>query len=267
MEIQWSLVLFTVLAGAGSWMFVGAAVSEFTDRGKEASFLTSIIAIVLIIAGGLCSVTHLSHPTRMLGAISHPTSGIAIEAFMLGFACLAIIVYLVLLKRSSSDKARKVVAVVGAVLGIAFSFLMGESYMMAARANWNSVVVPLEYAVTSMVLGVSLYLLLLACRKEKEAVAFYGLPLAVAGAISLIVGLVYGFFSGVTAEAMQFWGCVVVLGTIVPIVCGAVSMKKADAALALMLCSSVGALVGSVVFRMLMWTSGTGMYVFFNALS
>lgn len=266
MEIQWSLVLFTVLAGAGSWMFVGAAVSEFTGRGKDASFLTSIVAIVLIVAGGLCSVTHLSHPTRMLGAISHPTSGIAIEAFMLGFTCLAIIVYLVLMKRSSSDQARKVVAVIGAVLGILFSYLMGESYMMAARSTWNHFIVPLEYAVTSMVLGVSLYLLLLACRKENEAVSFYGLPLAVAAAISLIVGVIYGTFAGLHGEVVQFWGCVVVLGAIVPIVCGAVLMKKSDLALALTVCSGAGALIGSVVFRMLMWASGVGLYTFFGAL-
>lgn len=266
MEIQWSLVLFTVFAGAGSWMFVGVAVSEFTGRGKSVSFATSLIAMALIIVGGLCSVTHLSHPTRMLGALSHPTSGIAIEAFMLGFTCLAIIVYLILLKRSSSEQARKAVAAVGGVLGILFSFLMGESYMMAARATWNHFIVPTEYAVTSMVLGVSLYLLVLACRKEKEAAAFYGLPLAIAGAISLIVGIIYGVFSGVHAEVLQFWGCVVVLGALVPIICGAALMKKPEAALGLTLCSSVGALFGSVVFRMLMWASGVGLYTFFNGL-
>lgn len=265
MDIQWSLVLFTVFAGAGSWMFVGAAASEFTGRGKDRSFVASLIAMILIVIGGLCSVTHLSHPTRMLGALSHPTSGIAIEAFMLGFTCLAIVIYLVLLKRSSAEGPRRVVAVIGTLLGIAFSYLMGDSYMMAARATWNHFLVPLEYAVTSMVLGISLYLVYLAACKEKEAVSSYGLPLAVVGAVSLVVGLAYGFFAGVTGDP-QFWLCVVVIGAVVPIVCGAVLMKKAESALPVSLCAAVAALIGSVVFRMIMWASGVGLYTFFSSL-
>ena len=72
MEIQWSLVSFTALAGAGAWLFFCVGVDAFVQRTNKAAFPASLLAVVLLALGGLCSVTHLSHPDRMLGALAHP---------------------------------------------------------------------------------------------------------------------------------------------------------------------------------------------------
>lgn len=63
MEIQWSLVLFTALTGMGGCMFACVAADEFLGRAKAAAFPAAVAALVIAVAGGLASVTHLSHPT------------------------------------------------------------------------------------------------------------------------------------------------------------------------------------------------------------
>jgi len=84
MEIQWSLVLFTALTGMGGCMFACVAVDEFLGRAKAAAFPAAVAALVIAVVGGLASVTHLSHPSRIMGALSHPTSGIFTEALLVG---------------------------------------------------------------------------------------------------------------------------------------------------------------------------------------
>ena len=132
MEIQWSLVLFTALTGMGGCMFACVAVDEFLGRAKAAAFPAAVAALAIAIVGGLASVTHLSHPDRIMGALSHPTSGIFTEALLVGCLCVCVVVYLVLFKREAGAGARKAVAVIGAVFGVLLSF-------MASRTWWRRV--------------------------------------------------------------------------------------------------------------------------------
>ena len=94
MEIQWSLVLFTALTGMGGCMFACVAADEFLGRAKAAAFPAAVAALVIAVVGGLASVTHLSHPDRIMGALSHPTSGIFTEALLVGCLCVCVVVYL-----------------------------------------------------------------------------------------------------------------------------------------------------------------------------
>ena len=169
MEIQWSLVLFTALTGLAGWLFVCVAVDEFLGRAKKASFPAAVVSIVVAIVGGLASVTHLSHPDRIMGALSHPTSGIFVEAVLIGCLIVCVAVYLVLLKREAGVGARKAVAVVGAVFGVLLSFMAGESYLMSARPNWNTQLLPLGYLLTVAPAGIAAYLTVVAAVAGKGA--------------------------------------------------------------------------------------------------
>ena len=162
MEIQWSLVLFTALTGMGGCMFACVAVDEFLGRAKAAAFPAALVSLIIAVVGGLASVTHLSHPDRIMGALSHPTSGIFTEALLVGCLCVCVVVYLVLLKREVGAGARKVVAVIGAVFGVLLSFMAGESYLMEARPNWCSQLLPLGYLLTAVPDGVQWALLAVA---------------------------------------------------------------------------------------------------------
>ena len=134
MEIQWSLVLFTVLSGAGAWLFASAAIDEFKGTTKKTAFPAAILAVVLLAVGGICSVTHLSHPERMLAALGHPTAGIFLEALLLGILAVVAIVYAILVKREASAGARKIFAVLGIIALLCrqeiLLFIMGGVFVM-----------------------------------------------------------------------------------------------------------------------------------------
>lgn len=80
MEIQWSLVLFTVVAGAGAWQFAAAMIEALAKKDELPCRAESIVAFVLLVVGGCLSVTHLKHVDRILEALNHPASGIFVEA-------------------------------------------------------------------------------------------------------------------------------------------------------------------------------------------
>ena len=168
MDIQWSLVLFTAIASCGTWVSVGVAVDELRGLTQRTNLTASALALVLAVVGGIASVTHLSHPDRIMAVLSHPTPGIFLEALLIGLFIAAVAVYVILLKRDASAGARKAVAVLAAVIGIVFSFASGYSYMMEARATWNTIALPLGYLGFGAASGLSLYLLLAACKKERE---------------------------------------------------------------------------------------------------
>ncbi|WP_270297928.1 DmsC/YnfH family molybdoenzyme membrane anchor subunit [Eggerthella sinensis] len=79
MTIQWSLVLFTVLAGCGAWLFACVAIDEFRGAAAKVRVPASVAAVVLLAVGGIASATHLSHVDRMMAALAHPAPGIFLE--------------------------------------------------------------------------------------------------------------------------------------------------------------------------------------------
>ncbi|MDU6010874.1 MAG: DmsC/YnfH family molybdoenzyme membrane anchor subunit [Slackia sp.] len=101
MEIQWSLVIFSSLVGMAGWMLAASAFDEVKGVNEKARPAAAAISLALLVVGGLASVTHLSHPTRVMGALSHPTSDIFYEALLTGLAAICIVVYLVLVRRDA----------------------------------------------------------------------------------------------------------------------------------------------------------------------
>ena len=79
MDIQWPLAVFTLLTGLAGWTFFFVGLNEFTKKSKQDGFVVGIASIVLLAIGSLASVLHLSHPDRIMNALSHPTSGIFTE--------------------------------------------------------------------------------------------------------------------------------------------------------------------------------------------
>ena len=71
MEIQWSLVLFTALSGAGAWLVACAGLDAFKGLAKKTVVPAVVTGIVLIIVGGIASATHLSHVDRIMAVLAH----------------------------------------------------------------------------------------------------------------------------------------------------------------------------------------------------
>lgn len=266
MDIQWSLVLFTAIASCGAWVSVGVAVDEMAGLSKSTNGLASIVAVALAVVGGLASVTHLSHPDRIMAVLGHPTPGIFLEALLIGLFIACVVVYLVLLKRGASAGVRKAVALVAALLGIVFSFSSGYSYLMEARATWNTIALPLGYLGFGAASGLSLYLLIAALKKEStECLKLAGLQTAVGGILALVSGLAFGFISGAAMgnSASVFW-VALVCGGVAPIVCGWMGRSKSESALALAGVAFAGGIIGSTAFRAVMWMVGTSVANYFG---
>ena len=155
-------------------------------------------------------------------------SGIFLEALLIGLFIAAVAVYVILLKRDASAGARKAVAVLAAVIGIVFSFASGYSYMMEARTTWNTITLPLGYLGFGAASGLSLYLLLVACKKESaEAVKLAGLETVIGGVLALVSGLAFGFASGAaTGDAAAIFWVALVCGGLAPLVCGWLARSK-----------------------------------------
>lgn len=260
MSIQFSLVLFTALTGIGGWLFACVAVNEFTGKVKGVDFIASAIAFALMAIGGICSVTHLSHPDRMLAAFSHPTSGIFVEAVLVFLAAACIAIYMILLKREIS--ARKALAALGAVVGVALSFMAGFSYIMPAIPAWDTVLLPVAYMATAIPAGAALYALLAVIKKEED-VALFGTVILAGGVLAAISAA--GFLIGANANPLIGWGASVLVGGAVPAVCGWFVMKKKQTQAAIYAALAC-ATIGCIAFRCAMWMSGVSLYNLFGVV-
>ncbi|MDR0500275.1 MAG: dimethyl sulfoxide reductase anchor subunit [Coriobacteriales bacterium] len=271
MQIEWALVLFTAVSGIGAWLFVADVLGRLLKTRNEASCIEPIVALVLTIVGGLLSVLHLAHPERIIEALNRPTSGIFIEACLIGLLALIIVVYLVLMVRKASDAAQKAIGVIGIVVAVVLSFMCGESYVMAARPAWNNIALPLSYAGTAAAAGAATNLLIKAIRKvQGDELRFNGYCAIVGAGLGLITALVFCLFGADSLSQTQSlttgWIVTLFAGLVVSCACSAIAIKKANLSAILAALTCVGALAGAISVRCVMWLIGAGTLDFFNML-
>ncbi|MEQ3362173.1 dimethyl sulfoxide reductase anchor subunit family protein [Raoultibacter massiliensis] len=266
MSIQWSLVLFTALTGLAGWLFACVLISEWTNRAERTRFIAMLSGLVLMAVGGFASVLHLSHPENMLAALSHPTSGIFIEAVLVGISALCAIVYLVLHARKASDTVRKVFLVISAIAGVALSFMAGSSYMMSSCPAWDTPLLPLGYLGTALAMGSLAYLALVGARGSKEDASFFA-KVALAGSlVGVVLAALYVFMVPEVLNAAGSWAIAAVVGNLAAAVCAGVAMKKPESATALAAVGCVLALGAGMAFRCAMWLSMVPINDFFNMI-
>lgn len=268
MEIQWALVLFTVISGAGAWLFAFSMLGYLLKKDAAPSKMETIVAFVLVAVGGCMSVLHLSHVDRILEALNHPTSGIFVEAAMIGVLCVILAVYFVLLVRGSSEKARTAVGVLGLLVGMVFTYACGSSYMMEARPAWQTVALPLAYFGTAASAGAGLNLLLKAVQKrDGAAVSFAGLLTVVGGTLGLVLAAAFCISAGAYVAAADngaMAGTVALFAALAAVVaCGAVALKQPKNALVLGAIALVAGVAAATLLRVVMWLIGTPFMDFF----
>lgn len=261
MEIQWPLVLFTLLTGAGGWLLAFVAANEFTGKSKVDPFKVALVGLIVVVLGGFASVLHLTHPDRIMNALSNPTSGIFVEAALVGVISVCAIVQLICYKRGAAVAA-KVFAVLSGLFGVVISFMAGESYIvMNSRAAWDTVLLPLAYLGTAAPMGAGLYWALAAPDKENGA-SFSALATAIGGVAGAVLALAYavaaGLFGGATLGLVA---AIAALDVIVAVI-GFIGKSKPTAVLAW--ASVAVAVVAGLLLRALMWIAGAGIYGFFG---
>ena len=268
MEIQWSLVLFTALSGVGAFVFAFTCLEDLLkhELGKLA-YINSAIAVVLMGIGGIASATHIIHHLdRIMAVLTHPAQGIFLEALMLGITCVIAVVYVVLRYRGVNDTAVHIVAVLGIIASVLFSFFCGFSYMMGSRPSWNVILLPIGYTGTVIAGGAGIVLAMAARSCDASMLKSTSTYTIAGGIIALLTGGAYGIYSGAAfgEYAWVFWVLVVLVDGIVPIVCGLLAKKDANRAFSAGIIAAVAGCVGSSGYRVLMWLIGVAIANYFG---
>jgi DMSO reductase anchor subunit len=269
MEIQWSLVLFTAVAGAGAWLFAFIGINTFLGKTKndKGIMVGCVIAAILLALGGVFSMTHLSHIDHVLWVLQHPAPGIFVEALLIGVDAVLAIVYFLLVKRGVSGIAMRVIAVLAIVMGPVFTYSCGSSYMMSSQLSWNTLALPFGYLGTAIPSGAALWALLNWKFKEDEAaVEVVGWELFAGGLVALVLSSAYAFISGAATgdQAPLFWIVVFTIGSAMPAACGFYLTRRPARVLALGVAGVVCGFAGSIGYRALMWTASAALMALFG---
>lgn len=264
MEIQWPLVLFSLLAGTGGTMFAFAGLSEVLGGERRVRETAALCATVLVVLGGCFSVLHLASPLHAISAVTNllSFSGISIELMLLGVNFIVMVAYVVLSRREGSSTALRVLGVVGVVAGCALAFFCGHGYVIAGQPTWNTNALPCAYLGTCIACGAFAYALLAArAGAENELGGNLGAFVWVCAALGAASAAVYALVLGEAALAhpVVLFAGVVLFGVAGVLVFGVAAWRVGKQRL-LAVCGGglVCAYVGGVAVRVLMWLCATG---------
>lgn len=268
MEIQWALVLFTAISGTGAWLFAFSMLGYLFKKNETPSKMETIVAFVLLVIGGCMSVLHLSHVDRILEALNRPTSGIFIEASLVGITCVILAVYFIMLVRGTNEKVRTAVGILGMLVGAVFSFACGSSYMMEARPAWDTIALPLAYFGTAAAAGAGLNLFLKALQKSDEpAISFSGLMAVVAGIAGVVLAGVFCALASAYVASSEngaiIWVVVLFAALLIEIVCGVLARKQPQSVFTYATIALVVGIAAALALRVAMFLIGSPFMNFF----
>jgi DMSO reductase anchor subunit len=277
MAVQWPLVFFTLLTGLGVSAFSCVAVTEWLDVAESIRMQGAVTALVAMALGGGISVLHLSHPFRTYHISKHFDTGMGKEMLLIGITGSLVLLYIIILGGGLSAQARRVVASLGLISSIALAFEMGAIYVLPARPAWNTWFWPFVYAASAAVTGLfTIYIWAAALDGRVGEAVLMGINKATLIALITQGGtlLAYMFFlleapykdprrraTRLLAGDMSFpfWGGVVIAGLALPIgmTLYLQAMQGAHAFLAVAIVGLIGALIGAITIRALMYTLGS----------
>lgn len=278
MSIHWQLVFFLLLVGWGCGVYtVSVITTDWLKKAKQIRMTSMIASFVLLAVGGFASVFHLTHPSRIFLALTNPTSGIFMEASLIGITALVIIIYMIALKRNAADRTLKMIGTIGIIPVVILAFSIGNSYTLAARPAWDTILLPLNYFVSAGVMGFASVAILAAREKQPDTktVSFLNLGTIIALATQAVFLIAYLIYLGAAPYpdasrspsrvlagdlAALFWVGIVVLGMLVPAILLIMLKKKMPeikTVLTRIGISLVCIIIGSVSLRALVFSIGS----------
>lgn len=159
---EWALILFTLLAQMSVGAFIGLGVIYFFVKrkaGEEQADRFSDRALLAIWPvmglGLLASLLHLGNPLNAYRAVTNlDTSWLSREVlFGLLFAALGFAFAILQWRKIGSPALRNILAVLAAIFGVLLVFSMAMVYMLPTMPSWNTVVTPLSFFTTTLMLG------------------------------------------------------------------------------------------------------------------
>ena len=292
MELQWPLILFTTLVAWAAGVFGFQGVLALRGAGKKSQQPLTIASVVLLAVSGIAVFFHLQHWERIFNGFGHITSGITQELIAIVVFVAVAVVYFVMLRRSD-DGGTVPVWLAGAaiVISVVLAAVCAHSYMMPARPAWNSVLEVLSIVGAALILGPATCAVVMGARGDSfEGAGSLAVVLTAVGAVCTAAYAAYvqmagGAFAQVghyfdptkatkavvdaaaTAadQALLLWLGAVVVGAVVPLVCGLLAKKK-GAATSWKVFGAVAVaagLVGAVCLRVAFYNMGLSVFMFY----
>ena len=287
MEIQIPLVIFTSFLAWAAGIFGTQCILALQKRGGAVQLPALICSAAVLVVGGIAVVFHLTHPFNLFNGFGHITSGITQELIAIVLLAVAMVLFFLMLRRSEDNTVPQWLAVVGIVLVLVLIVAMGHSYMMPSLPAWDTVLQLLSLLGAACVMGPATVAFIGAARGiEIEGI---GLLAVIGAAVNAVLSAAYMFAmeaSSATFQSFQyyfdptlpdvamrqseqitgailagehavaFWLGNVVVGCAVPavpaalVMCGKVPAEKA---LAVAVIALVCAVIGTIVWRVLLY--------------
>lgn len=292
----WQPALYLFLGGLGAGSFTVAACLYFfgkNDHRKSLS-IVSWAAMACLVVGLLLLLSELIFPLRglmMWQSFSHFTSWMTVGAWLLFAAVIFIFIAALALteplacrlKLEGKETLLKVCFGAGGVLSLGVCVYTGVLLMNAPGVPlWNTMLLPCLFTISALDTGVALNEIVFCAIEKKPTERFHkvmttGTVALVALEAVAVIGLLAVMSAGggyamesyaQTAQAsaalltggqlaMWFWAAFVVVGLLVPLVCGLVSrfVKVANGNV-ITYVGAASALIGGCVLRFLILLAG-----------
>ncbi len=234
------LAIFTTLAPISAGAFIALALAfftaTFTDEQLKKIDRMTLIPLVLLAVGFLASFLHLADVGHSFFVFDRIGASPLSNEILVGiiFCVVALIYWIVAMVGKLSIGARKVLAVIVALVGLVFAVFTGMAYMMYTIPSWNNALSPLQVIGLCLLGGAllgSFVLSLAGSFKDAKETGFKTaiFAMTVVGAIIALVGvigqvvmvsgmqnsLVYG--SDLVGQAMVFF-VVFIIATLAAVV-------------------------------------------------
>lgn len=195
MHPELSLVILTVLAGAGQGVFMLVVILDLFFHGagnipSEYILASGIISVALQLIGVAASTLHLGNPSRgWKAAFMLKNSWLSREVISLSLSVGFAIAYILLYYTGASYAMRLTVGVAGIVSGI--SFYIASSMVYASVKfirEWANIYTPLNFIFFGLTSGVAInYAVVCITGLERSIVSSINIALILLGSVSLIM--------------------------------------------------------------------------------
>lgn len=285
MEIQWPLIVFTTFCCIAAGTLAFTSVAGMLKGYEKTQYPGLITAFICAVIGGLASVFHLQQPLNYFNQFGNLSSGINQEIICLVIMCAMIAIYFYLWWRKHT--LNKVVQVLSILSAILLIFIMGHSYMMDARPNWNTPLLPFFYICEAAAIGSVIVAIMVSFLKlETAQVKRYALFAIIAILVVTAAGSIYAGYMTTTGDsftdvlhldrendppvdpasfgerfltgdlALLFWlGCVGV-GFVIPLIAAIVAWRLPKYARIAFIVALVALLAGGICYRVFIYASG-----------
>lgn len=294
MELQWPLMIFTLCICISAGLFGMQGLFAVLKKDSSIQLPCLLVSAVSLVIGGIASFLHLEHWDRIFNGFGHLSSGITQELIAIVVFVFVMVLYFIMLRRN--DGGVPVWCGVSAiVISLVLVVVMSHSYNMAARPPWDSVLLWIYYLANAVLFGGIGVALIAALKGSSSAVvSVSALVGSIANAFSVVAYSIYlfvirksftdvgyyfdptqptkemvdpsavfsGFFSG--EGALLFWGGVIVVGVLTPLVTSFIARKKAaQSQIVLLAFGLLAAIIGAVCFRAMLYYLGFSVFAFY----